>query len=712
MSEQALTRRDFIKVLGVTPSIASLQAWDSAEHSSTPTNEVPAPGESKQLPFRHIHLDFHTSPAIPDVGEDFNPDDFAAVLKEASVNSITVFAKCHHGMSYYPTKVGVRHPHLKIDLLGEMIEGCHGKGIFVVAYISTMYDQYIWNHHGDWRVLDENGEEMGLRGKMGPMKAELGTVCVNTPHLDYLVAQAEEVTKNYDVDGMFFDNYLYPEGGCSCAHCMLEREKLGWDSTNQAVRARHAEQVLERGMQKLAAVTRSNKPRGSIFFNGPINFRRVHSIRQDLKYSNHIEIESLPGGAWGYGFFEVAVRYLRNLGAETTGMTGRFHRSWGDFGSIRNQAALDYECFRMLAEGVKCAIGDHLHPRGALNKAVYERIGKTYRSVQQKEPWCEGAEAVTEIGFLTTANYVSIQNLVVSSDLGVTNLLKETHHQFDVLDRKSDFFKYKLIIFPDVHRFDTALLEKVRAYLSGGGKIILSNESGLDPAGKQFALSEMGLDYEGPWPHEVQYVEISDDALSQGLPRMVEVFYEKGQAVKAQLGTKVLGRIWQAYFDRNYLHFQVEQTPFANPTDYVGVAEKENLIYIASPIFRMYAEYAYAFYQQLIANCIRRLLPNPLIQTQAPSTAHITLTQQPGRRIVHILNYVPQRRAPNLDVVQEASPLMNLKLSVRLESRPKQVYLAPQSRPLDFDYADGYTHIEVPAVDGHQMIVFEIKGYS
>src|SRR5579875_2687678 len=89
--------------------------------------------------------------------------------------------------------------------------------------------------------------------------------------------------------------------------------------------------------------SRSNKPRGSIFFNGPINFRRVHSIRQDLKYSNHIEIESLPGGAWGYGFFEVAVRYLRNLGAETTGMTGRFHRSWGDFGSIRNQAALDYE---------------------------------------------------------------------------------------------------------------------------------------------------------------------------------------------------------------------------------------------------------------------------------------------------------------------------------------------------------------------------------
>ncbi|MCJ7623382.1 MAG: hypothetical protein MUO76_07750 [Anaerolineaceae bacterium] len=58
------------------------------------------------LPFRQVHLDFHTSPAIPDVGVDFDPRVFASLLKSAHVNSVTVFAKCHHGHSYYPTKVG------------------------------------------------------------------------------------------------------------------------------------------------------------------------------------------------------------------------------------------------------------------------------------------------------------------------------------------------------------------------------------------------------------------------------------------------------------------------------------------------------------------------------------------------------------------------------------------------------------------------------
>lgn len=74
--------------------------------------------------FRQIHMDFHTSPFIPDVGADFEPDEFADSLSVASVDSVTIFAKCHHGYSYYPTKVGVVHPSLASNrnLLGETID--------------------------------------------------------------------------------------------------------------------------------------------------------------------------------------------------------------------------------------------------------------------------------------------------------------------------------------------------------------------------------------------------------------------------------------------------------------------------------------------------------------------------------------------------------------------------------------------------------------
>ena len=40
-----------------------------------------------------VHLDFHTSPDIDNIGELFNKEEFAKTLKEAHVDLITVFAK-------------------------------------------------------------------------------------------------------------------------------------------------------------------------------------------------------------------------------------------------------------------------------------------------------------------------------------------------------------------------------------------------------------------------------------------------------------------------------------------------------------------------------------------------------------------------------------------------------------------------------------------
>ena len=60
--------------------------------------------------FRQVHLDFHTSELIPDVGLDFDPQNFLHTLQAARVDSINVFAKCHHGYLYYDSKIGTKHP--------------------------------------------------------------------------------------------------------------------------------------------------------------------------------------------------------------------------------------------------------------------------------------------------------------------------------------------------------------------------------------------------------------------------------------------------------------------------------------------------------------------------------------------------------------------------------------------------------------------------
>ncbi len=71
---------------------------------------MPASSSEPELPWRQVHLDFHTGPAILDVGTRFDAREFARVMKAARVNNVNVFAKCHHGHLYYATSRPERHP--------------------------------------------------------------------------------------------------------------------------------------------------------------------------------------------------------------------------------------------------------------------------------------------------------------------------------------------------------------------------------------------------------------------------------------------------------------------------------------------------------------------------------------------------------------------------------------------------------------------------
>jgi hypothetical protein len=174
---ELVSRRTLIKgSLALTAAgLLRLRASAEATAAGEAAAEAASPGPAGALSFRHIHLDFHTSPAITGVGKNFNAAEFADTLKDAEVNSITIFAKCHHGMAYYPTKIGIQHPNLSFDLLGQMMEACHRQGIRTPVYISTLYDQYAWHQHGDWRALDPDGQEEGHRRSCRPDRSAART---------------------------------------------------------------------------------------------------------------------------------------------------------------------------------------------------------------------------------------------------------------------------------------------------------------------------------------------------------------------------------------------------------------------------------------------------------------------------------------------------------------------------------------------------------
>lgn len=176
-------------------------------------------------------------------------------------------------------------------------------------------------------------------------------------------------------------------------------------------------------------------------------------------------------------YFPKNVRFARTFDRPYMGMTARFHKSWADFGGIKPYAALEYETRQMMAHGARCSIGDQLHPRGYLDQASYDLIGKAYERVEQREPWLVDAKPISQICLFRapTKQYHSAG----STDDGATRMLTQLKHLFDVVNDQSSFDRYKLLILPDAIPVSADLARKLQAYVKAGGSLLLSGTSGM-----------------------------------------------------------------------------------------------------------------------------------------------------------------------------------------------------------------------------------------
>ena len=113
--------------------------------------------------------------------------------------------------------------------------------------------------------------------------------------------------------------------------------------------------------------------------------------------------------------------------------------------------------------------------------------------------------------------------------------------------------------------------------------------------------------------------------------------------------------------------------------------------------------------RQVFANVLNNFLPNPLLKTEnMPSFARAFVTEQLGRRIVHVLSYVPESRGEKTEMVEEPIPIPNAKIALRNDGKaPKRIYIALNEKKLKGENRGGYTHVNIQLINGYALVVFE-----
>ena len=646
------------------------------------------------LRFRQIHLDFHTSPDIPGIGSKFNKEEWQKTLKDAHINSITIFAKCHHGLSYFPTKVGIPHPHLTCNLLDEQYKACKEIDVNAPIYVSAGIDMAILEQHPQWRYVNP-GLEWWEQNKKDFAPDGLRGICFNGEYLDYLCKQIEEVVELYpNCDGIFLDIISLKE--CVCPTCVKWMKDHNLDVTKHEDRMKCAEHVLEEYYRRTTAACKKTNPNMPVFHNsGHVD---KHDMRIINNYFSHLELESLPTGGWGYDHFPISAKFAKYTGFDFLGMTGKFHTTWGEFGGYKTPEALKFECMQMLAFGSKCSIGDQLHPRGKFDETTYKLIGEAYKEVEAKEAWCDNVENVADICLLSQESISGVRD----QDTAAGRILLECGYLFDLVDKNADFNKYKLLILADTIKIDQELKAKIDKYLAQGGKLILSGDAGLWADKDEFAFN-IGAKNIGMNKFQPDYIQ-AKGLMALDFYTGPQVMYKQGRLVELTDGTS-LADIWDPYFNKNWKHFCSHQhAPYDKINGFPGVVlnKDKNILYFAHQIFELYGTYAEIIYKKLAKKAIDLMLPSRAVKTNMPSAGRVTLTEQKeeNRYVLHLLYANKSLRGgkkefnpkgenfvwnPNqVEVIEELTPIRNVCVEIDVPKEIKSITIEPEGKEIAF----------------------------
>jgi len=435
---------------------------------------------------RQIHMDFHTCEHIEGVAADFDADAIAAGLADAAVDCVAVFAKCHHGWSYYPTKAGAPHPHLtRPDLMGEMIAGCTARGIEVPVYISVQWDERIARPRPEWRSMSAQNKVLFAApddtSAQNQLSAAWHTLCLsNRGYIDEQKAQTTEVLETYPVPGLFYD--ILTPTDCVCTNCLARMAADGRDPEDPKDRRDNDLAILDEFRAEMTAHIHAIAPDVRVFYNAGHIAKWGRSRYDDY---SHLELESLPTGGWGYNHFPGSARYVDPLGLDFLGHTGKFHTAWGEFGGFKHPHALIYETAQMSALGSKCLVGDQLHPSGALNPDTYASIAPAYRRIRDLEPVLDGATYLAEVAILASEYFHRDAGARYRpADDGAAQMLLEAQVPFDIIGPEADLAKYRLLILPDDIPVGAPLAARLAAYRAGGGAMTLADRIVVLNAGR------------------------------------------------------------------------------------------------------------------------------------------------------------------------------------------------------------------------------------
>ncbi len=607
---------------------------------------------------RQIHLDFHTPDFVP-VGARFDVQRFYDTLAEAAVNSIVVFALCHHGNSYFNTTTGQRHPGLDFDFFGQLAEEAAKRDIQFLAYFSQNVNEVQARLHPEWAALLPDGRPVNSQILQDGSELFWTWLCPNRGGLidDFFLPHVQEVLEKYPVDGVFVDMPGYLPNSCFCDACVRRMRDAGLDPQDMAAHSAFNAETNQQVARDLRTLMDRSQP-GLRLEMGPFNaFGEAHKAHGVL---SEFYLESLAFQT-GWQYFPLAARYFRNYGLPTVGVTGRFLKNWGDFGTTASPAQLKVCLGLHLLAGMSSCIGDHLPNDGVLDPGVYGVIGDAFRFIAPRQPYCVGMTPAKEAAVLVPqgveANAATMDannpfNDITDAYKGACKMLTELHYQYELISCADALDGFRLLVVTNGF-FDRAFVERVAEFVARGGTLVVSGY-GLNPIdadAREAWQHLLGVTGFARSEHAGEFYLLTDlRAASDDLPAMHHYLHVPALDATFRGDVEVLATSWRSATVRSrahhYGHFHGPADHEAGPALGVAAIGAGRALLIGPQLFTAYLHTSYYAHRLLFRNLLEHFHPAELrvLRTDAPSVVELALGEKDGRLILQAQPFITERR--------------------------------------------------------------------
>ncbi|HBP37872.1 MAG TPA: hypothetical protein DD640_03870 [Clostridiales bacterium] len=674
--------------------------------------------------YRRNLVDMHIDQWDETFLASFDPGQYYDCLQRGRIKSPMIYLNSHVGLCNWPSASGAMHEGFRgRNKIKELVDLCHTGGMDVIGYYSLIYNNWAYDRHPEWRMVDRNGKTSRERDAVGiSCGGRYGLLCPNNlGYRSFISEQLQEMLDIYTLEGVFLDMTFWPMI-CHCESCCqryLDETGLeipyvvDWQDERWLQFAQVREQWMGEFARYCSAAVKQLRPGMPVehnFANGcqSWQFGVDESVSEACDYTGG----DLYGGSYHESFVcKMYYELTRNQPFEY--MTSRCDPGLADHTTTKSEDTLRLHNYLTLAHHGAMLFIDAIDPAGTLNPAVYDTIGGVFGESIPYEPFLTG-RMVSDIAVyfsleskmdrkqpvnLTEYSYPQLRSAV-----GAAMALTDARHLFTVITgaRKERIHDKKVVIVTDAPFLSAEEIDNFAQYVSGGGSLYMGGDT--CPA---LAQRLLGLDVYGNTTEKITYIAPT----AEGQPYFENMFsrdypiHFNGSQLLARnpAGHTVLATITLPYTDPAdparfaSIHSNPPGIKTDDPSLVFGRYGKGRVLWSASA-FEGNPQHAH---KDVFSRLIGLLYGgSQTVESSAPFFVQFTLFDdaERGRLLLHIVN------------VQEQAVLIRLggfTVKLRTDKPVKEVKLLPEETRVPFACKDGQIIFEADRLDIFKMYLME-----